>query len=1047
MPQSPQYKGFNKSKTNLDVDEDLLEDTPPSLESRAASWEEIKTGDELESYIEDIADTVRIGLDQSIAILTPWFFNNMPRTYYQTTPRPEKVRHLSAVITGHVFETKQTVELWDRDRAKVTYIGPGGDRAILIDMARRLAPNPLRMGSLYFSRDKLLFLSTFHCKDHKQLDRENRRIMEKIKVSRALIAEDFPNEQERIDHYLKHLDNDFVMYATANRVHLMYRMVRHMLDHEGAHTFFEPIENTQTARLMLGMKNVNPSEVLESILHLVNRYEFNVIRAFLVKFSQGYDEPISVVHIIVAREDEVKVEENSIPVLRLNKALRTLGWVDVDEYGDLTKEPYGFSINAANLIRAVATWTHIMLGKENPYYYSQYKIRTTFFKYGEFTRELIALFRLRFDPLKAEERKQDGYDKTKAVLMAMTKEVIDEVEKNILLESINLIEHTLKTNYFLATKTGLAFRIAPEALNPKYYPLRPFGIFFIVGKDFRFFHLRWKDISRGGLRVVMSRNSSDFDYALAGLFDEVYGLSHAQQLKNKDIPEGGSKAVLVLRPTGHRQQAVRGAVNALLDLLVPFDSSDEPNIGEPISYYDKEEIIYLGPDENITNDLIEWIPLQAARRGYRYAAAFMSSKPGAGINHKEYGVTSEGLNVFLDNMLRHLGINPLTESFTIKMTGGPDGDVAGNELKILHREYGEYARLVAIADGYGAARDPNGLNWSELLRLCEEGKPASEFNPALLSGSKDAFVIKADSAENIRIRNNLHFTVYADVFIPAGGRPYTVNEKNWNQFMGPDHVPTTRAVVEGANIFFTTEARTELQKHGVLFIKDSSANKTGVICSSYEIIASLTLSSEEFLAIKNLYVQQVIEILRHKADQEAKLLFQEYSLQGGRKTLVELSMAISRQISDVTDIILENLTAREDEVLASTLYQEMIYRHCPKVLVERYQDRLLTRLPRPHQLAILSAYMASYIVYREGLGWLDGIPSDGRFEAARTYMDQDNFTGKLIHAVEVSTLPDKEKIASILRMSATRDLTILELERRLNESLPALSAKRPITLG
>jgi len=209
----------------------------------------------------------------------------------------------------------------------------------------------------------------------------------------------------------------------------------------------------------------------------------------------------------------------------------------------------------------------------------------------------------------------------------------------------------------------------------------------------------------------------------------------------------------------------------------------------------------------------------------------------------------------------------------------------------------------------------------------------------------------------------------------------------------------------------------------------------------------LTLSNEEFLAIKNLYVQQVIEILRHKADQEAKLLFQEYSLQGGRKTLVELSMAISRQISDVTDIILENLTAREDEVLASTLYQEMIYRHCPKVLVERYQDRLLTRLPRPHQLAILSAYMASYIVYREGLGWLDGIPSDGRFEAARTYMDQDNFTGKLIHAVEVSTLPDKEKIASILRMSATRDLTILELERRLNESLPALSAKRPITLG
>ncbi len=40
------------------------------------------------------------------------------------------------------------------------------------------------------------------------------------------------------------------------------------------------------------------------------------------------------------------------------------------------------------------------------------------------------------------------------------------------------------------------------------------------------------------------------------------------------------------------------------------------------------------------------------------------------------------------------------------MTGGPDGDVAGNELKILHREFGENARVVAIADGYGAAHDP-----------------------------------------------------------------------------------------------------------------------------------------------------------------------------------------------------------------------------------------------------------------------------------------------------------------------------------------------------
>ncbi len=78
--------------------------------------------------------------------------------------------------------------------------------------------------------------------------------------------------------------------------------------------------------------------------------------------------------------------------------------------------------------------------------------------------------------------------------------------------------------------------------------------------------------------------------------------------------------------------------------------------------------------------------------------------------------------------------------------------------------------------------------------------------------------------------------------------------------------------VEGANIFFTTGAREKLQEKGVMVIKDSSANKTGVICSSFEIIACLVLTTDEFNAIKPTYVAQVIDILKSKADAEAKLL-------------------------------------------------------------------------------------------------------------------------------------------------------------------------------
>ena len=117
-------------------------------------------------------------------------------------------------------------------------------------------------------------------------------------------------------------------------------------------------------------------------------------------------------------------------------------------------------------------------------------------------------------------------------------------------------------------------------------------------------------------------------------------------------------------------------------------------------------------------DDINWIVKRAAKRNYSMPNAFMSSKPRAGINHKEYGVTSEGVNCYLDVALRNvLSIDPNREKFTVKMTGGPDGDVAGNEIKILIREYGDNAKIVGIADGFGSAEDPEGLDHDEVSLL------------------------------------------------------------------------------------------------------------------------------------------------------------------------------------------------------------------------------------------------------------------------------------------------------------------------------------------
>lgn len=1007
-----------------EMDIDLNEDVSDAVPSYAREI----SGQQLETYIDDIADTVRVGLDQSISILTPWFFNNMPKIYYQTTPRQEKVRHLSAIITGHVFETKQTVELWDRDKSKVTYIGPGGDRKILIDMARRISSNDLKMGAVYFSRDHLLFLSTFFCTQHKALDVSNRRITEKVQHAREMMMQEFPDSEAEVDRYIESLDNDFVMYATAARLSITFRMVHHMLDHQGAHTFLDTFDNSPNGRLTLGLKNVSPAEMIEPVLNLLHRYDFNVGRAFLARFDRGYNETITVMHFIMSHASHEKVRSDFVPMIRLTKALRTLGWVDQDDFSFFNRAPFEFSINATNLIRAMANWCHLFLSKRNPYAYSLYKIRNTFVQNIEVLELLVKAFRTKFEPV-ARDSWEDSFKESAAQIEAAVENIIEEIDRNIIRKCLKFIRHVVKTNYFLSTKTGLAFRIDPAILDKKFYPYTPFGIFFIIGKDFRFFQVRWKDVSRGGMRVVMPRSEADYDMALAGLFDEVYGLSHAQQLKNKDIPEGGSKAVLVLKPGGHRDQAVKGSVNALLDLLVEDDESHETKPDKVVSFYKKTEIIYLGPDENITNDLIVWIPEQAARRGYRYARAFMSSKPGEGINHKEYGVTSEGVNVYVENTLRYLSIDPAKESFSVKMTGGPDGDVAGNELKILHREYGKNAKVVSISDGYGAAYDPEGLNWEELLRLVHESRSILDFDSEKLSSHPEAFVIAADSNERIRIRNEIYRKVYADIFIPAGGRPYSVNGKNWNDFFDAKNQPTVRAIVEGANIFFTEDAREKLQERGILIIKDSSANKTGVICSSYEIIASLILSPDEFLAIKDQYVREVIDILRFKADREAKLLFRTLTEEDGARTLVELSLEISKEINRLTDILLEGLTEKMAEVLADPFYQEIVIQHCPPILINNYRDRILKNLPESHQIAIIASAIASFVVYNEGLGWLRSIPRKHWYQALIIYMEKDRLTSKLLASVDKASIEEKEQISAILSRSAARNLTILELQK------------------
>ena len=91
------------------------------------------------------------------------------------------------------------------------------------------------------------------------------------------------------------------------------------------------------------------------------------------------------------------------------------------------------------------------------------------------------------------------------------------------------------------------------------------------------------------------------------------------------------------------------------------------------------------------------------------------------------------------------------------------------------------------------------------LRLFKEGLPIASFSKAKLG--KRGRVVGVDEPDGARLRNTLHNRLITDAFVPGGGRPATIDDKNWSEFLTSDGVPSSKVISEGANLFLTPEAR------------------------------------------------------------------------------------------------------------------------------------------------------------------------------------------------------------------------------------------------
>lgn len=566
-----------------------------------------------------------------------------------------------------------------------------------------------------------------------------------------------------------------------------------------------------------------------------------------------------------------------------------------------------------------------------------------------------------------------------------------------------------RTNFFQLNKSSLAFRLDPKFLKfDVEWPTVPFGLYFIMGSDFQGFHMRFHDVARGGIRIIRSRDRISYNANLGSQFAETYGLAYTQNKKNKDIPEGGAKGTVLLNESdqGNSTLAFRKYIAGLLDLITPSDHVVD-NLG-------KEELLFLGPDEGSAG-MMEFAALYAKDRGYRHWRSFTTGKPQllGGIPHDVFGMTTRSVHRYVLGCLAKLG---LKESEVTKIqTGGPDGDLGSNEILL------SLDKTKAIVDGSGVIYDPQGLDRPELVRLAKARQMIENFDSTKLGSGGFKVLISdqnvklpdgelVESGLTFRNEFHLHRLAEADMFVPCGGRPESVTLSTAKRMMRTDGTPKFKIIVEGANLFFTNDARMVLEQKGVILYKDASTNKGGVTSSSLEVLAALAMDDTNFRQHMRVtdsnnppefykaYVSEIQARVARDADLEFECIWREHLRTGEPR--FRLTDIVSDKINDLADTIADSHLWDNVQLRKTILLQAI-----PKTLTDLLGlEAILQRVPEIYMRSVFSCYLASRYVYTMG----DSANEFGFFEFMQPFFDKLRQQAKL-QEVKVLTLEAEQE--------------------------------------
>ena len=553
-----------------------------------------------------------------------------------------------------------------------------------------------------------------------------------------------------------------------------------------------------------------------------------------------------------------------------------------------------------NVLRAYARYM-----KQTRFGFGQEFIADTLVNHAGIAGRLVRYFIQRFTPGSTS----DGAA-ARAEMLAALDQVAMLNEDRILRRILELVDATVRTNYFQETEEGapkpyLSIKLMPQQLAGMPQPVPKFEIF-VFSPRVEGVHLRAGAIARGGLR--WSDRHEDFR-------TEVLGLVKAQAVKNAVIVPTGAKGGFVVRRAPAEREAFfaegvacyRQFISALLDVtdnIVAGALVPPPNLRR----HDGDDPYLVVAADKGTASFSDYANEVSAAYGFWLGDAFASGGSN-GYDHKKMAITARGAWISVQRHFLEVGIDVQKDPITALGIGDMSGDVFGNGFL-----RSDAVRLVAAFNHLHVFVDPDpdaARSFAERARLF--ALPRSGWNDydtklispggGVFSRSQKRIPITPEMKARFRIETeylspdeliNALLKSPVDLIWNGGIGTYVRASAETDADVGDRANDSLRVTArelkakvfgEGGNLGMTQAARVEFALNGGAVNTDFIDNSGGVDCSDHEVNIKILLN--QLVAEGDLTSKQRNQLLAEMQNDVAELVLTNNFRQAQALSLAE----------------------------------------------------------------------------------------------------------------------------------------------------------------